>query len=147
MGRGGGSRAVLACPPASIGTDDKSEVASAVAAFPTTIEAEVSFCGYTSEASFGAWSYFIERPGGNVVMDSPRAAGPLLSALERRGGGSTMVLSHRDDVADHEAFHRRFGCDPVKHPADRLPGPEGHLNRKDPVLLAHDRGSIPTPRH
>ena len=50
------SMAVLACPTASIGTDDKSEMTAATAAFPSPIEGEVSFCGYTSEASFGAWS-------------------------------------------------------------------------------------------
>ncbi len=147
MARRRASMAVLACPTASIGTDDKSEMGSAMAAFPSPIEGEVSFCGYTSEASFGAWSYFIERPGGNVVMDSPRAAGPLLSALERRGGVSTMVLSHRDDVADHVAFHRRFGCDRVMHRADRIFGLERYVEGQDPVRLADDLVFIPTPGH
>jgi len=141
------SMAVLACPTASIGTDDKSEMAAATAAFPTPIEGEVSFCGYTAEASFGAWSYFIQRPAGNVLMDSPRAAGPLLSALEERGGVSTMVLSHRDDVADHAAFRRRFGCDRVMHRADRVPGLERYLEGNDPVRLADDLVFIPTPGH
>src|SRR5260221_6470696 len=109
------SRAVLACPTASIGRDDKSEMAAATSAFPSPIEGEVGFCGYTAEASFGAWSYFIERPAGNVLMDSPRAAGPLLAALEAKGGVPTLVLSHRDDVADHAAFRRRFGSERVMH--------------------------------
>src|SRR5438034_11232767 len=45
------SMAVVACPTASIGTEDKSEMAAAAAAFPGPIEGEVGFCGYTSEAS------------------------------------------------------------------------------------------------
>jgi glyoxylase-like metal-dependent hydrolase (beta-lactamase superfamily II)/ferredoxin len=141
------SMAVLACPTASIGTDDKSEIAAATAAFPSPIEGEVSFCGYTSEASFGAWSYFIQRPAGNVLMDSPRAAGPLLTALDARGGVATMVLSHRDDVAHHAAFRRRFGCDRIMHRADRVAGLERYLDGKDPVRLAEDLVFIPTPGH
>jgi len=141
------SMAIIACPTASIGTEDKSEMAAATAAFPSPIESEVSFCGYTAEASFGAWSYFIERRGGNVLMDSPRAAGPLLAALSARGGVSTMVLSHRDDVADHVAFRRRFGCDRVMHRADRVPGLERYLDGNDPVRLADDLVFIPTPGH
>jgi len=139
--------AVVACPTASIGTEDKSEMAAATAAFPSPIEGEVSFCGYTSEKSFGAWSYFIERPGGNVLMDSPRAAGPLLSALEKRGGVATMVLSHRDDVADHASFRRRFGCERVMHRADRVSGLERYVDGNDPVRLADDLIFIPTPGH
>ena len=54
-------------------------------------------------------------------MDSPRAAGPLLKNLESRGGIATMFLTHRDDVADHAAFHRRFGCERVLHERDVTP--------------------------
>jgi glyoxylase-like metal-dependent hydrolase (beta-lactamase superfamily II)/ferredoxin len=146
-GRRRASMAVLACPTASIGTDDKSEMAAATASFPCAIEGEVSFCGYTSEASFGAWSYFIERPAGNVLMDSPRATAPLLAALHARGGVATMVLSHRDDVADHAAIHRRFGCERVMHRADRISGLERYVDGKDPVRLADDLVFIPTPGH
>ncbi len=146
-GRRRASMAVLACPTASIGAGDRSEMAAATAAFPSPIEGEVGFCGYTSEKSFGAWSYLIQRPGGNVLMDSPRAAGPLLSALLKRGGISTMVLSHRDDVADHAAFRRRFGCERVMHRADRVPGLERYLEGDDPVRLADDLVFIPTPGH
>ncbi len=74
--------ALLACPTASIGSDDKISVREAIQAFPDVIEDEVHFCGFTSEASFGAWSYFIRREAGNVLMDSPRAAQPLLKRIE-----------------------------------------------------------------
>ena len=89
-----------------------------VRAYPETIEENVSFCGFTAESSFGAWSYFIARPDGNVLVDSPRAAGPLLAALEERGGVATLFLTHRDDVADHAALARRFGCERVMHADD-----------------------------
>src|SRR5437868_8165580 len=109
---------LVACPTSSIGTVSRINATPGVQAFPEPIDENVSFCGFTSESSFGAWSYFVERPEGNVLVDSPRAAGPLLKNLEWRGGDATMVLTHPDDVADHAAVHRRFGCEPVLHECD-----------------------------
>jgi glyoxylase-like metal-dependent hydrolase (beta-lactamase superfamily II) len=121
-----------------------------VRAFPEPIENGVSFCGFTSESSFGAWSYFLERAEGNVLVDSPRAAGPLLSALEARGGVATMFLTHRDDVADHAAFRKRFGCERVMHEEDvttSTRGVERRISGLEPVSLAPDLLVIPTPGH
>ncbi len=110
--------ALVACPTASIGTVAKTDATPGVRAFPEKVADNVSFCGFTAESSFGAWSYFVERPEGNILVDSPRAAGPLLKALEERGGVSTLFLTHRDDVADHAAFRKRFGCERVMHEDD-----------------------------
>ncbi len=141
------SMALLACPTASIGTADKTALAQASSAFPVQVEEEVHFCGYTSEQSFGAWSWFIRRPGGNVLVDSPRAAAPLLKRLGELGGLRWMVLSHRDDVADHAAFRERFGCERVMHRADGLRGMERELAGPDPVALDADLLLIPVPGH
>ena len=141
------SMALLACPTASIGTDDKAAMAEAVRAFPDPIEDEVHFCGYTAENSFGAWSYFIRREAGNVMMDSPRAVQPLMKRIEELGGVKTMVLSHQDDVADHAAFHERFGCERMMHAGDRYPGLERYIEGDDPVRLEPDLLFIPTPGH
>jgi len=139
--------ALVACPTASIGTDDRDAATAAASSFPLTLEDEVSFCGYTSEKSFGAWSYFIERPQGNVLVDSPRAAAPLLRRLEERGGVARMVLSHRDDVADHAAIRRRFGCERVMHGADGMCGLERYVEGEDPVSLSPDLLLVPVPGH
>jgi len=142
--------ALVACPTSSIGTDPVADARPGAFAFPETVDENVSFCGYTSERSFGAWSYLVERPEGNVLVDSPRAAGPLLAEMERRGGVATMFLTHRDDVADHEAFHRRFGCERILHAADVSSGTravERRLEGEDPVSLAPDLLAIPTPGH
>ena len=142
--------ALVACPTASIGTVPKADASEGVRAFPETIEGGVSFCGFTSESSFGAWSYFLERPEGNLLVDSPRAAGPLLAALEARGGVATMFLTHRDDVADHAAFRKRFGCERVMHEDDITAGTQGverRVSGLDPVALAPDLLVIPTPGH
>jgi len=139
--------ALVACPTASIGAASPDGNGAAARAFPLPIEDEVSFCGYTSEKSFGAWSYLVERPTGNVLVDSPRAAAPLLRTLEVRGGVATLVLSHRDDVADHAAIRRRFGCTRVMHRADGVRGLERYVDGVDPVALAPDLLLIPAPGH
>lgn len=142
--------ALVACPTVSIGTVSHLDAGPAVAAFPERIEDEVSFLGFTSEDSFGAWSYFVERPEGNVIVDSPRAAAPLLRRIEDRGGARLMFLTHRDDVADHETFHRRFGCERVLHADDVTAGTSGverRLEGGEPTRLAGDLLAIPVPGH
>jgi glyoxylase-like metal-dependent hydrolase (beta-lactamase superfamily II)/ferredoxin len=142
--------ALVACPTASIGTARKADVGPAVAAFPEPITEDVYYCGYASEASFGASAYLVRRPEGNVLIDSPRAAGPLLDRIAALGGVRTMILTHRDDVADHEAFHRAFGCDRVIHEADVDPGTsacELQLRDLSPVRLAPDLLVVPVPGH
>ncbi|BDU69529.1 MBL fold metallo-hydrolase [Geothrix oryzae] len=141
------SMALVACPVGSIGTDDKAEVAAAARAFPHPLAEDVLFCGYTSEKSFGAWSYLLRRPAGNVLMDSPRAAEPLMKNLEALGGVAMLVLSHQDDVADHGAYRKRFGCERVMHRADGFTGLERLVDGDAPVALAEDLLLIPTPGH
>jgi len=139
--------ALVACPTASIGSDDAPGAARAAQSFPETVEGEVSFCGYTSEKSYGAWSYFVERPAGNVLVDSPRAAEPLLKRLQERGGVALHFLTHRDDVADHKQIHDRFGCARVMHRDDGLLGLERYLEGDEPVALGDDLLVIPVPGH
>ena len=139
--------ALVACPVGSIGTDDKGDLPAAAQAFPHPLTEDVLFCGYTSEKSFGAWSYLIRRPAGNVLMDSPRAAEPLMKHLEALGGVSMLVLSHRDDVADHAAYRARFGCDRVMHRAEGMTWPERFVEGREPISLADDLLLIPTPGH
>jgi glyoxylase-like metal-dependent hydrolase (beta-lactamase superfamily II)/ferredoxin len=142
--------ALVACPTASIGTARKIELRDAVTQFPEPIEGPVSSCGFASESSYGASSYFVRRAAGNVLVDSPRAASALLGRLASLGGVSTMFLSHRDDVADHEAIHRRFGCSRVLHADDvgrGTSGVEQKIRGSEPVSLGPDLLAIPVPGH
>jgi glyoxylase-like metal-dependent hydrolase (beta-lactamase superfamily II)/ferredoxin len=142
--------ALVSCPTASIGTVSRLDAGPGVDAFPESIAEGVFFLGFTSEDSFGAWSYFVRRKEGNVIVDSPRAAAPLMKRLEEMGGARLMFLTHRDDVADHEAFHRRFGCDRVLHADDVTAGTanvERRLDGSGPVRLADDLVAIPVPGH
>src|SRR5262249_52487608 len=102
--------ALIACPTASIGTTRRYDVKAAIDCFPEPIDANVYFCGFTSESSFGAWSYLIVRPpdlGGNVLVDSPRYNAHLVRRLAALGGVATMFLTHKDDIADHARFAAR----------------------------------------
>ena len=142
--------ALVACPTSAIGTENKVDVAAAVAAFPERITDDVLYCGFASKDSYGASSYMIVREGGNVLVDSPRAARRLMDRIASLGGVRTMFLSHRDDVADHEQYARRFGCERVLSRADAGPGTravERLIESDDPTCLAPDLLVIPVPGH
>ncbi|WP_437586579.1 MBL fold metallo-hydrolase [Sorangium sp. So ce1000] len=142
--------ALVSCPTASIGTAAPAGMVAATLAFPEPIEEDIYYCGYTSSSSYGAASYLIRRPDGNVLVDSPRAARPLLKRIRELGGVRTLVLTHRDDVADHRIFHDTFGCDRVIHERDVDDGTalaEVKIAGLDPVALAPDLTLIPVPGH
>lgn len=139
--------ALVACPSASIGTRHKLSAREAAAAFPEPIADGVYFCGYASPDSFGAIAYLVVRPGGNVLVDSPRAAEPLMRRVAELGGVRFMFLTHRDDVADHAAFRARFGCERIVHRADDVVGAERVVEGREPVALAEDLVAIPVPGH
>jgi glyoxylase-like metal-dependent hydrolase (beta-lactamase superfamily II)/ferredoxin len=144
-------QAVLACPTASIGTvAPPPEMKAAHASFPLPIAENVYHCGYHSEKSFGAASYFIQRSQGNILIDSPRFAAPLVKRLEALGGVRYLYLTHRDDVADHQQFHDRFGCDRLLHVDDMTASTadiEVPLSGTAPIDLAPDVKIIPVPGH
>jgi len=142
--------ALVACPTGSIGTARRYPIKAALAAFPEQIADEVYFCGFASRHSYGATSYLIVRPSGNVLVDSPRFSVPLAKRLEEMGGVRWMVLTHRDDVADHELFQRRFGCQRVIHGADAggsLRSVEKVISGNEPVLIDDNLTIIPVPGH
>ena len=144
-------QALLACPTASIGTVEKpTGIKQVQQTFPVLIEDNVYYCGYHSEASYGAASYFIQRPEGNILVDSPRYAPPLVKQIESMGGIKYMYLTHQDDVADHQKFHEHFNCDRILHQDDIKPATENveiKLSGYEPVELEPDLLIIPVPGH
>jgi glyoxylase-like metal-dependent hydrolase (beta-lactamase superfamily II)/ferredoxin len=140
--------ALVACPTASIGARDKIDASATAAAFPEHIDEGVYFCGYASRHSYGASSYLIVRPGGNILVDSPRYAKPLVRRIEELGGVSLMIFSHQDDIADHDKFHQHFDCPRVIHRADARGIPaERLLDGDEPTALDKDLLFIPVPGH
>ncbi|MEB3230327.1 MAG: MBL fold metallo-hydrolase [Leptolyngbyaceae bacterium] len=144
-------QALLSCPTASIGTIERpTDVKATQATLPIPITATVYHCGYHSEKSFGAASYFIQRDGGNVLVDSPRFTPPLVQQLEAMGGIRYLYLTHRDDVADHAKFQQYFGCDRLLHQDDITPDTaniEQVLQGTEAIALTPDLLIIPVPGH
>jgi glyoxylase-like metal-dependent hydrolase (beta-lactamase superfamily II)/ferredoxin len=144
-------QALLACPTASIGTVDKPrDIKAAQQSFPIPVTENVYHCGYHAENSYGAASYLIQRPAGNILVDSPRFAPPLVRRLEEMGGIHYLYLTHRDDVADHQKFHDHFGCDRILHQDDLTQGTqtiERVLTGLEPIDLEPDLKIIPVPGH
>jgi glyoxylase-like metal-dependent hydrolase (beta-lactamase superfamily II)/ferredoxin len=143
---------LAACPTGSIGTSRNYDTRVGVEAFPEQIDANVYFCGFTSESSFGAWSYLVVRPaesGGNVLVDSPRFTRPLVRKIEALGGVRTIFLTHRDDVADHADFARHFGAERFMHHDDNAAryGVEHIIEGEAETRLDGDLVVIPTPGH
>lgn len=144
-------QALLSCPTASIGTlNPPPEIKTIQVSFPIPVSGNVYHCGYHSERSYGAASYLIQRPQGNVLIDSPRFVAPLVKRLESLGGIRYLYLTHRDDVADHEKFQAHFGCERILHVDDISRSTEAveiQLSGRDPVELAPDLRILPVPGH
>ncbi len=144
-------QALLSCPTASIGTVEKlKDIKTVHQSFPLLIEDNVYHCGYHSESSYAATSYFIQREDGNILIDSPRFAPPLVKRLEALGGIRYLYLTHQDDVADHQKFHDHFGCDRILHTDDitaETQSVEIQLSGFEEVALAPDVLIIPVPGH
>ncbi|MDP2315213.1 MAG: MBL fold metallo-hydrolase [Pseudomonadota bacterium] len=142
--------AMVACPTSSIGSVSRADLRAAVAAFPEEVLPGVDYCGFASPDSYGASAWLVRRPEGNVLVDSPRAAGPLLRRVEALGGVRFMFLTHRDDVADHTIWARHFGAERILHVADRTAATadvERIIAGDAPVALAPDLTIVPLPGH
>ncbi len=157
--------ALVACPTASIGAIERHDMKPVLAAFPdrladldgrpegdgaATGPQGVYHCGYHHEDSFGATSYLVVRPAGNVLVDSPRFAAPLVKRIEALGGVRTLFLTHQDDVADQDKWAKHFGCHRVLHAADvreATRGVERKVEGDAPVRLDDELLVIPTPGH
>ena len=85
-----------------------------------------------------------------MLVDSPRFARPLAKRLEAMGGVALMVLTHRDDVADHALYAKHFGCTRVIHASDAVGSAreaERQVEGGEPVALTDDLLVIPVPGH
>ncbi len=144
------AQALVACPTASIGVrENLPQIKQAVQSFPHQISENVYHCGFHSKNSFGAASYLIVRDTGNILIDSPRFARPLVENLEKLGGIKTLLLTHKDDVADHQKFSKYFGCERIMHvdDADTFPEIERTIQGHNPIELDHELTIIPVPGH
>jgi ferredoxin len=142
-------RALLACPTGSIGTLHPDRAREVRADFPMHLEAGVYYCGFNSPKSFGGNSYFVERPEGNWLIDSPKSLPPLVRRSEEMGGVAHIFLTHPDDVAEAEKYAQHFSSRRIIHRKELAsqPGADWIIDGFDPVPLATGFLAIPGPGH
>lgn len=170
----GALRAVVACPTGSIRIDRDgapfagADVAAARDAFPTPVDAarlpHVAHLGFHSPKSFGATPYLVRRRDRkrrkwlNVMVDSPRFDSRLADRIDDLGGVRWILLTHMDDVADHELWAERFpAAERVMHAADvrgadawphvEMRAVERQLDGEGPWALARGVTAVHTPGH
>ncbi|MBA2405642.1 MAG: MBL fold metallo-hydrolase [Bdellovibrionales bacterium] len=108
--------AILSCPTNSIGVKSPpAEFRQAQENLPQLIDDNIYYCGYTARSSFGASSYLIRRPEGNILVDCPKFHPHLVKKLEELGGVAWIFLTHRDDVADHSQYAQHFKASRIIH--------------------------------
>ena len=145
--------ALQACPVAAIEASAEQRLQRPDDGFPVLVtrhrHGEVFYCGWASKRSFGACSWLICRPDGNVMVDVPRWSAPLARRIEVLGGLAAIVLTHRDDVADHARWARAFGAERWIHGADAEAAPEAEqrMEGEAPRLIGDGLRLIPTPGH
>lgn len=139
--------AAEACPTSSIGRSPRS--ARPTGLYPLVVDGPVHDLGYTSERSFGATSYLVLRPDGNLMVDAPRSTRLLTGAVDELGGVAHVLLTHRDDVVDADRWAARYGARTWIHEADRSAAPWATdvLVGEGPTTIAPGVRAVPVPGH
>lgn len=137
-------RALLGCPTGSIGAPPGAKPPPDV--YPWEVAPGAFLAGYNARHSFGASSWFVPRPEGNLLVDAPRFVPALVDAFEARGGLAHVLLTHRDDVADWDRYAERFGATAWIHEADADAAPGARTLAGDATLAPGVR-AIWTPGH
>eukprot|EP00270_Netrium_digitus_P001878 TRINITY_DN1207_c1_g2_i1.p1 TRINITY_DN1207_c1_g2~~TRINITY_DN1207_c1_g2_i1.p1 ORF type:complete len:325 (-),score=62.20 TRINITY_DN1207_c1_g2_i1:145-1119(-) len=77
----------------------------------------VYLCGGHSKKSHGRLAYFIQRPEGNLLVDSPRFSESLSQKIDLLGGVEYLILTKWADADAADAFRwqARFRCTRVMH--------------------------------
>jgi glyoxylase-like metal-dependent hydrolase (beta-lactamase superfamily II) len=115
--------AAQACPTNSIGTVSRRPRPGRLYPREVAPGTGVFDCGYCSEDSFGASAWFVRRPWGNVLVDSPRFTAALAQPFSEMGGIDHIVLTHRDDVADAKRWADEFAARVWIHTDDASAAP------------------------
>jgi len=143
--------ALLSCPTQSIGMSPPSkEIGEVRKSFPLPMGDEIYYNGFHDASSYGAASYLIKHPDGNILVDVPRYDPVLITSLEKLGGVRFLFLTHRDDVGDHQAFVDHFGCERILHQSEcrgELSVVERPFSGYEAKGFLEEGKIIPTPGH
>jgi glyoxylase-like metal-dependent hydrolase (beta-lactamase superfamily II)/ferredoxin len=141
--------AAQACPTSSIGTVSRRQRPGRL--YPREVEpgSGVYDVGYCSEDSFGASAWFVVRPDGNVLVDSPRFTNALVAPFAAMGGIAHVALTHRDDVADARRWADHFGARVWIHADDAVAAPFATdlFAGLEQVEIGQGLVAIPVPGH
>lgn len=140
-------RASVACPTQSIG--NRSIRRPPMPAFPHELTPGVLAMGNNDRSSFGAHSYLVPRPEGNLLVDSPRFLRSLAERVDDLGGIAHVLLTHRDDVADADRWADRYGARVWIHTEDAAAAPFATdvVDGGAPVDVAPGVVLVPAPGH
>ena len=140
-------RARLLCPTASVRTASHASPPENV--FPEWMTEGIYRLGYNARSSWGAHSFLIRRPTGNVIVDAPRWTKAVSEMLEAWGGLSGVLLTHRDDVADAGRYAAHFGAPVWIHDADHAAAPFASeiVSGRDPHRIDERWLAVPVPGH
>ncbi len=140
-------RAAAACPSKSIGNLEHHTEPPGI--FPYQLTDGVTALGNNALSSFAAHSFLVERPEGNLMVDSPRYNRTLAESVDALGGVAHILLSHRDDVADADRWSERYGSKVWIGEADRDAAPYATDVTAIDAVAAISPGvlSIPAPGH
>eukprot|EP00210_Caulerpa_lentillifera_P005449 g5211.t1 len=96
---------------------EKGKLKSVQESFPIQVSGceGVFYCGFTDEKSFGACSYFVNSPNGNVLVDCPRFNPALIKQFDSLGGIKFIFLTHKDDIGDHEKWAKHYKATRIIH--------------------------------
>ncbi len=145
--------ALIDCPVAAIGPIPKNNSELYENSFPIPVtnnrSGTVYYCGWSSKLSYGASSWLIAMDEGNILIDSPRWSAPLARKIKTLGGIKKMILTHKDDVADHAFWAKEFKCERWMHKNDAEAAPQAEklLTGKKIISLGAQIKIIPTPGH
>ncbi len=139
------TRALLTCPVGAIQGEPVREPVLPQHLGDTS-SASIYVCGYNSEDAYGGNAFLVRRARGNLLVDGPRFAAPLVTQIEQV---AHVLITHGDDVGDAERWAERFGARVWIHEADRRAAPFAtDLLRGDaPTAIEDGVLAIPTPGH
>ncbi len=141
--------AAQACPTQSIGTESRRPRPGRLYPREIAEHTGVFDCGYCSPDSFGATAWFVRRPEGNVMVDSPRFTPALLAPFTEMGGVDDILLTHRDDVADAQRWASELDARVWIHADDARAAPFAtHLiEGSEPTAIRPGLVARPVPGH
>jgi glyoxylase-like metal-dependent hydrolase (beta-lactamase superfamily II)/ferredoxin len=140
-------RAAEVCPTRSVGHVSLRRPPEP--AYPHDLGDNVFRLGHNARESFGAHSYLVKRPTGNLMVDSPRWTREVYEPLEEAGGLAAILLTHRDDVAAADRYAERFGAEVWIHrdDADGAPYATDLIEGIEPVAVRPEVFAFPVPGH